>query len=43
MMYEVRKLKHTFLPTQRIFNPPHHKSMVKEELACDDVNICMHT
>ena len=37
-MYEIRrrKSKRTLLPTQEIFNLPHHIGMVGEELAFDD-------
>ena len=34
MMHELRRRK--LLPTQRIVNLPHHKSIVGEELAFDD-------
>ena len=38
MMYEIRRRKPepTLLPTQGIFNLPHHVGMVWEELAPDD-------
>ena len=38
MMYEMRKTKPepTLLPTQGIFNLPHHIGMVEKELAFDD-------
>ena len=39
MMYEMRRIKAkpTLLPTQAIFNLPHHIGMVCEELADGDV------
>ena len=41
MMYEMRRknLEPTLLPTQAIFNLPHHIGMVGEELAFDDAVI----
>ena len=38
MLYEMRMRKPelTCLPTQGLFNPPHHIGMVGEELAFDD-------
>ena len=32
----MRKPEPTLLPTQGIFNPPHHAVMVREELAFGD-------
>ena len=39
MMYEMRRPVPTLLPTQGIFNLPHHIGMVCEELAFDDDDV----
>ena len=45
MMYEMRRRKPgpTLIPTQEIFNLPHHTGMVRAELAFDDTVSYIHS